>query len=54
MTKILITGGAGFLPSSLADRLLLDENNFVVVVDNFLTGYKRNLSSPHKDRKSVV
>ena len=48
MPKILITGGAGFLPSSLADRLLLDENNFVVVVDNFLTGYKRNLSSPHK------
>ena len=48
MPKILITGGAGFVPSSLADRLLLDENNFVVVVDNFLTGYKKNLPSPHK------
>jgi nucleoside-diphosphate-sugar epimerase len=43
MPKILITGGAGFVPSSLADRLILDENNFVVVVDNFLTGDKRNL-----------
>jgi nucleoside-diphosphate-sugar epimerase len=43
MPKILITGGAGFVPSSLADRLILDKNNFVVVVDNFLTGDKKNL-----------
>ncbi|MDZ7898037.1 MAG: NAD-dependent epimerase/dehydratase family protein [Arcicella sp.] len=42
----MITGGAGFVPSSLADRLLLDENNFIVVIDNLLTGYKKNLSSP--------
>jgi UDP-glucose 4-epimerase len=43
--KILITGGAGFVPSSTADRLLQDPNNFVVLVDNFLTGilvYKDN------------
>lgn len=38
MKKILITGGAGFVPSSLADRLLEDSNNMVVLVDNFLTG----------------
>jgi nucleoside-diphosphate-sugar epimerase len=43
MPKILITGGAGFVPSSLADRLILDKDNFVVVVDNFLTGDKKNL-----------
>lgn len=41
--KILITGGAGFIPSSLADRLLEDPNNFVVLVDNFLTGNKDNI-----------
>ncbi len=43
MVKILITGGAGFVPSSLADRLLLDPNNYVVAVDNFHTGSKANL-----------
>ncbi len=38
MAKILITGGAGFVPSSTADRLLEDPSNFIVLVDNFLTG----------------
>src|SRR5690349_16764123 len=41
--KILITGGAGFIPSSLADRLLEDNETFVVLVDNFLTGRKENI-----------
>lgn len=42
-TKILITGGAGFVPSSLADKLLEKEDTFVVLVDNFLTGKKANI-----------
>ncbi len=42
-TKILITGGAGFIASSLADKLLKDSNNFVVLVDNLLTGKKENI-----------
>jgi len=41
--KILITGGAGFVPSSTAKKLLEDPNNFVVLVDNFLTGSVDNL-----------
>jgi nucleoside-diphosphate-sugar epimerase len=41
--KILITGGAGFVPSSTADRLLQDPNNFVVLVENFLTGKPSNI-----------
>ena len=41
--KILITGGAGFIPSSLADRLIRDPENYVVLVDNFLTGDKNKL-----------
>ncbi len=41
--NILITGGAGFVPSSTADRLLQDPNNFVVLVDNFLTGKPSNI-----------
>ncbi len=38
MIKVLITGGAGFIGSSLADRLLTDEKYNVVLVDNLLTG----------------
>jgi UDP-glucose 4-epimerase len=42
-TMILITGGAGFVPSSLADRLIQNPNYFVVAVDNFHTGDVNNL-----------
>lgn len=40
--KILITGGAGFLGSHLTEKLLRADNE-VLVVDNFLTGSKKNL-----------
>jgi len=43
MKKILITGGAGFVPSSTAQRLLEDSSNFIVLVDNFLTGNISNV-----------
>src|ERR1043165_7150196 len=46
--KILITGGAGFVPSSLADSLLKNPAVEVVLVDNFLTGRKENI--PTHDR----
>ena len=36
--KILVTGGAGFIGSSLAKRLSDDADNYVVLVDNLLTG----------------
>jgi UDP-glucuronate decarboxylase len=42
-TRILITGGAGFLGSHLADRLL-QEGADVVCVDNFFTGTRRNVA----------
>lgn len=41
--KILVTGGAGFIASALAEKLIEDKNNFVVIVDNFLTGRKGRL-----------
>jgi UDP-glucuronate decarboxylase len=41
-TRVLITGGAGFLGSHLCDRLLADGAN-VICVDNFFTGAKRNI-----------
>lgn len=43
MKKILVTGGAGFIGSSLAEKLISDPENFVVIVDNFLTGKKKRL-----------
>jgi dTDP-glucose 4,6-dehydratase len=43
MARILITGGAGFIGSHLADRLLADGHS-VVALDNLLTGHVRNIS----------
>ena len=36
--KILVTGGAGFVASCLAQRLADNPDNYVVIVDNMLTG----------------
>ncbi|MGH2923101.1 MAG: NAD-dependent epimerase/dehydratase family protein, partial [Solirubrobacterales bacterium] len=41
--KVLITGGAGFLGSHLADRLLAGGNE-VLVLDNYETGRRENLT----------
>jgi len=46
--KILVTGGAGFIGSSLAEYLLQKTDAEVVVVDNFLTG--RQLNLPQSER----
>ncbi len=49
-TRILVTGGAGFLGSHLCKRLVA-EGNDVLCVDNFYTGTKDNvrdlIGSPH-------
>ena len=42
MKKILITGGAGFVGSHLAKRLL-NEGNEVICLDNYFTGNKNNI-----------
>lgn len=42
MTKILITGGAGFIGSHLCDRFI-KESHEVVCVDNFLSGSRANI-----------
>lgn len=45
MNKILITGGAGNIGSSLANRLVRNAENYVVIVDNLLTGNLKKLPS---------
>lgn len=42
MSRILITGGAGFIGSHLCDRLV-NEGNDVICLDNFFTGSKDNI-----------
>ena len=44
-TTILLTGGAGFIGSNMAEKLAQDTNNQVVVVDNFRTGNPNKLPS---------
>jgi UDP-glucuronate decarboxylase len=41
--RILVTGGAGFIGSCLAQRLADDPGNHVVIVDNLLTGSEDKL-----------
>jgi UDP-glucuronate decarboxylase len=43
LKRILVTGGAGFLGSSLCERLV-DEGHDVVCVDNFFTSQKTNVA----------
>ncbi|HTG16958.1 MAG TPA: GDP-mannose 4,6-dehydratase [Blastocatellia bacterium] len=54
MQNILITGGAGFIGSHLVDLLIADQNNRIIVVDNFNDFYdpaiKRANIAPHIGR----
>lgn len=51
--RSLVVGGGGFLGSHLAESLSR-EGRDVIVVDNFSTGDKRNLSSPHLVNIEVI
>lgn len=43
MTKILITGGAGNVGGALVEKLIQDNTNFLVIVDNLSTGFLSKL-----------
>ena len=44
-SKILVTGGAGFIGSTLVDRLLDTGASEVVIIDNLFCGREENLVS---------
>src|ERR1043166_8962495 len=51
-TKVLVTGGAGFIGSNLADGLIR-EGAKVIIIDNFLTGFRENLDEIDGDFKLI-
>jgi len=56
MKKYLITGGAGFIGSNIAERLIKD-GQYVRVLDNFLSGKEENLAfvkDLSKDRFALI
>jgi UDP-glucuronate decarboxylase len=46
--RILVTGGAGFVGSTMIDKLIENPENFVVIVDNLSTGNIKRLPTKNK------
>ena len=44
----LVTGGAGFIGSHLCEKLLMNKNFKIIVIDNLSTGRLENLSHINK------
>lgn len=52
--KILVTGGAGFVGSAIAAKLAANPENYVVIVDNLLTGsLKKVPESEHNNIRFI-
>ena len=54
MSEILITGGAGFIGSYLSEKLLEDQNNRLVIIDDLSTGDKSKLPKKNNDRYRFI
>ena len=46
--KVLVTGGAGFIGSNLAEELIR-QGARVTIIDNFVTGFRENLEEIQGD-----
>jgi len=47
MSKILVTGGAGFIGSNLVDKLI-EKGHKVLIIDNLSTGFKEHINEKAK------
>lgn len=54
MISVLLTGGAGFIGSSLAEKLLENPDVFLVVVDDLSTGISEKLPTQFKERYRFI
>ncbi len=52
--KILVTGGAGNIGSAIIERLISDENNFVIILDNLSTGFLSKLTKEEKKNLKFI
>jgi UDP-glucose 4-epimerase len=50
-TKILITGGAGFIGSHTADQLLMENVKKIIIIDDFIRGSRENVAEAMKSGK---
>lgn len=50
--NILITGGAGFIGSHIADELM--DNNHITIIDNLSTGNIKNLKNPENENLNFI
>lgn len=51
--KILVTGGAGFIASQIADGYI-NEGHEVIILDNLITGFEKNLNPKAKFVKADI
>ncbi len=53
--KVIITGGAGFIGSHLADELIKKNSvKKIVIIDDFKDGTKKNISHLYKSKKIII
>lgn len=53
-SRILVTGGAGFVGSYVVEQLLREDVEEVVIIDNFFRGSRENLQSCLADKRVIL
>ena len=53
MNTILITGGAGFIGRHLIKELLQNNNNYIICIDNLITGSLNNIKEFENNKNFI-